>query len=530
MATETVYLKYYIETILAIQSRYSEPDVKLPLCIMVSNDTNEGTIELLEVNDYFGMDRDQITIVQQGDGVPALQDNDATIAMDAADPCKIQAKPHGHGDIHSLLHSHRVALDWCKKGLEWVIFFQDTNGLAFHTLPLALGVSNSRNLVMNSIAVPRKGKQAVGGIATLVNEKGEERYVSGAVGIGMINIHILLSLFLFSNRTINVEYNQLDPLLRASGFPDGDVNDPKTGFSPFPGNINQLLFKLKPYAEALLRTNGAMPEFVNPKYADEAKTIFKKPTRLECMMQDFPTVLSGDAAKRVGFTSIAADLCFSPVKNATADGVKLQGKGTAPGVAATGEADQYGAVRKIMVSIGCKVEDASESTFDGIKVVAGPEIVLKPSFAVCPAEYTSRFSDPSKVTISGRSSLVIEGNVIIESLTLDGALTIECEDGATGVISDLSVKNKGWEKVEDISDSNPEYIRIRGYKMKKIETRKIVFKKDGTVEGYSPGTTSSRGVVEGYSPETTSSRGVELNQPKKSEAANSDNVCGCVIS
>ena len=28
-----------------------------------------------------------------------------------------------------------------------------------------------------------------------------------------------------------------------------------------------------------------MPEFVNPKYANEERTIFKKPTRLECMMQ-----------------------------------------------------------------------------------------------------------------------------------------------------------------------------------------------------------------------------------------------------
>lgn len=39
---------------------------------------------------------------------------------------------------------------------------------------------------------------------------------------------------------LNVEYNQLDPLLRASGHPDGDVNDPATGYSPFPGNINQV--------------------------------------------------------------------------------------------------------------------------------------------------------------------------------------------------------------------------------------------------------------------------------------------------
>ena len=36
---------------------------------------------------------------------------------------------------------------------------------------------------------------------------------------------------------------------------------------------------------ALERTKGVMPEFVNPKYADAEKTVFKKPTRLECMMQ-----------------------------------------------------------------------------------------------------------------------------------------------------------------------------------------------------------------------------------------------------
>jgi UDP-sugar pyrophosphorylase len=40
---------------------------------------------------------------------------------------------------------------------------------------------------------------------------------------------------------INVEYNQLDPLLRATGHDGGDVND-ETGYSPFPGNINQVSF------------------------------------------------------------------------------------------------------------------------------------------------------------------------------------------------------------------------------------------------------------------------------------------------
>ena len=51
-------------------------------------------------------------------------------------------------------------------------------------------------------------------------------------------------------------YNQLDPLLRANGQPDGDVNDPATGRSAFPGNINQLLFRLAPYVHTLERTGG----------------------------------------------------------------------------------------------------------------------------------------------------------------------------------------------------------------------------------------------------------------------------------
>lgn len=50
---------------------------------------------------------------------------------------------------------------------------------------------------------------------------------------------------------INVEYNQLDPLLRASGYPDGDVNN-ETGYSPFPGNINQVYAVQKLFYISLL--------------------------------------------------------------------------------------------------------------------------------------------------------------------------------------------------------------------------------------------------------------------------------------
>ena len=67
---------------------------------------------------------------------------------------------------------------------------------------------------MNSLAVPRKAKEAIGGISALRREDG-------------------------SSLTINVEYNLLDPLLRANGWADGDVND-ATGYSPYPGERRRL--------------------------------------------------------------------------------------------------------------------------------------------------------------------------------------------------------------------------------------------------------------------------------------------------
>ena len=57
------------------------------------------------------------------------------------------------------------------------------------------------------------------------------------------------------------------------------------------GNINQFVLACGPYAQTLEKTRGVMGEFVNPKYADSSKTTFKKPARLECMMQDYPKVL-----------------------------------------------------------------------------------------------------------------------------------------------------------------------------------------------------------------------------------------------
>lgn len=143
---------------------------------MVSNDTKRLTYKLLKDNKCFGLKRRQIFIVQQGAGVPALSDNDAKIALDPNDPYKVLTKPHGHGDIHALLFKEGIAKKFQESfGIKYLVMFQDTNGLAFHTLPLMLGVSEKHGFIMNSLAIPRKAKQAIGGIAKIKNAEGGER-------------------------------------------------------------------------------------------------------------------------------------------------------------------------------------------------------------------------------------------------------------------------------------------------------------------------------------------------------------------
>lgn len=185
--TGTCYLELYCRQIRAVQERYAGT-LRLPFAIMTSDDTHARTEALLAEHGFFGLEPAQVTLLKQ-EKVAALLDNDARIARQST--YEIETKPHGHGDVHQLLHSSGTAEQWLRQGIRWAVFFQDTNGLSAVSLCAALGVSVRLDLEVNSMAVPRKAKQAVGAIAKLVHESGRQM-------------------------TVNVEYNQLDPLLRAT--------------------------------------------------------------------------------------------------------------------------------------------------------------------------------------------------------------------------------------------------------------------------------------------------------------------------
>jgi UDP-sugar pyrophosphorylase len=189
--TGMTYMELYVQQILAMQAAANKAagtSKAVPLAIMTSDDTHARTVALLDTHANFGMAPGQITIMKQ-EKVAALVDNDAHFAMDEKDPFVIDTKPHGHGDVHTLLASTGLAAKWAAEGRKYIVFFQDTNALCFTVTIAAIGVSEGKGYDMNSVCVPRKAKDAVGAITKLVKPDGT--YV-----------------------TVNVEYNQLEPMLK----------------------------------------------------------------------------------------------------------------------------------------------------------------------------------------------------------------------------------------------------------------------------------------------------------------------------
>lgn len=453
--TETTpYLAHYAACLKAMETRMENPQ-PVPLVIMVSEDTDAKTRASLEANNWFGLKKEQVHILKQ-ELVPAIADNDGHLALNKK--YELILKPHGHGDVHMLLHSSGTAEKLMQQGIEHFVFIQDTNGQVFNAVPAALGVSVEKGFDFNSIAVNRIPGEACGGLAKLVKDDKE--------------------------LTLNVEYNQLDPLLRDTVSPEGDVPN-EQGFSMFPGNINVLVIKTSSYVEILKQTKGIIAEFVNPKYADEAKTTFKKPTRLETMMQDLPKLFGPD--QNVGVSVFDRRWAFSANKNNIVDAAAKHEAGGPPESGATAESDFYLAGRKKLAAAGMNVKDADEQLIRGIPMIPGPRVLLRPSFAMTLAEVREKISGGA---IADDATLVLDGkNIKLENVTVTpgSALVIHACDDADITVKNLTVENAGFEIVpltddELNSDDTPEYLRIRGYRIENRGAQVHAFTEPGEYE------------------------------------------------
>ncbi len=442
--TGTTYLAHYAGVIHAASRRLGKV---IPLIIMTSRDTHEGTMATLTRHNHFGLAPDQIIVLRQ-ELVPALADIQGRLALDK--PYGLLMKPHGHGDIHMLLHTSGTAARLAAAGTRYLLFIQDTNGQVFNAAFAALGVSEREGYDFNSIAVNRIPGEAVGGIARLVKPG-------------------------HPDLTLNVEYNLLDPLLRDTVSPEGDVPNAR-GFSRFPGNINLLVVRLTPYLRVLEASGGIVAEFVNPKFSDDTRTRFKKPARLETLMQDLPKFF--DHGEKVGVTVFDRAWCFSACKNNLADAALKHAENGPPESASSAENDFYLAGRTRLRAGGMEVADAPTAEIRGVPFTSGPRVILRPTFALTLADVRERVKNG---LISGASTLVLDGDVWLEDIVIEdgGTLWIEAVPGARVTVRGLHIRSGNGFDLVKLSDGEmqspdvPEYLRIRGYRIEDRGANKI---------------------------------------------------------
>ena len=433
LLTKKVYIEYYINYLLAYQERVKKntgKEVNIPLCIMTSDDTNQATEKILKENNNFGLK--DITIVKQ-EKVPALINNNCEMSFNP-ETLEIDTKPHGHGDVHTLLYQNKVVEKWVNNGKKYILFFQDTNALTFKSLPSFLGVSVSEQFIVNTLTIPRRPGDAMGSICSLTSKE--------------------------KTITLNVEYNQLDSLLKEKYNPLGDVANEK-GFSDFPGNTNVLIFETSSYLENLNITKGNVPEFVNPKYADSTKTVFKSATRLECMMQDYPLLLSKN--EKVGFTAFPNWFSFAACKNNLEDSLVRFDKGLSPESAFSVEQNIFNYHAKILSLLGkIKITDSNTEKIKILnkkEVEFGPKIVFAPGFAITMKEIDEKIK--GTISISSQSSLVLYENALIQNdVVVDGALIAKEE------VKEKEYLKKDYINYRALAENEGElFEKIRGYKL-----------------------------------------------------------------
>ena len=89
--------------------------------------------------------------------------------------------------------------------------------------------------------------------------------------------------------------------------------------------------------------------------------------------------------------------------------------------------------------------------------------MLTPNFALTVDEVVRRVAGGRAIAISARSSLLLDGDVELSSLSLDGALSIRACWGARVVVRGCAVTNDGcrWLAVDPAAP--PQAVGIRGY-------------------------------------------------------------------
>ncbi len=209
----------FAETIAAVSRRYG---AVCPWYVMTSPLNHTQTVDFFESHEYFGLERDNVVIFQQGT-LPNF-DFDGRILL--AEKASIACSPDGHGGSIRALHRSGALYDMKHRGVEYLSYWQVDNPLVNLFDPLFIGLHVLDRAEMSSKAVIKNDpKEKVGNFclvdgnvnvieySDLPDELAEKRNPDGSLvfHLGSIAIHIINTRFV---EKLNAEGGSL-PLHRA---------------------------------------------------------------------------------------------------------------------------------------------------------------------------------------------------------------------------------------------------------------------------------------------------------------------------
>jgi len=193
----------FAEIILAASKKYG---ASLPWYIMTSPLNHAATEATFKENGYFGLNKDDIFIFQQG----TLPNFDFSGNILLSDKSTIAKSPDGHGGSLKALYQSGAVEDMKKRGIEYISYFQVDNPLINIFSPLFIGFHASSGSEMSSRALVKShakekvgnfcmvdGKMTVIEYSDLPDEYAEKTNSDGSLvfELGSIAIHMISRTF-----------------------------------------------------------------------------------------------------------------------------------------------------------------------------------------------------------------------------------------------------------------------------------------------------------------------------------------------
>ena len=219
--------------------------VIIPWYIMTSKENHDETVEFLEKNNYFGYEKDAITIFTQSELPLVSEDGKLLIGKDY----KIKEASDGNGGTYSSLRMSGYLADMKEKGIKWIFIGSVDNVLLKMVDVTFLGMAKSQNVQIASKSVVKANPHERVGVFCKMNghpkvieytelptEMAEQRDMQGELQYG--EAHIMCNLYTIEA----IEKISQEPLMYHSAFKKNSYID-EDGNEVIPEEPNSYKFE-----------------------------------------------------------------------------------------------------------------------------------------------------------------------------------------------------------------------------------------------------------------------------------------------